>query len=117
MNTKQNDETTTVAACPPLSVGLGGAFQRENRYAVLKWKDVAAALTKAELDDLRHLMWKTHDYREAQGKARYVNCVVVEEDWPEYEPTWLLIEKRMTTPNVQLRGAPKARPSDRRERT
>jgi len=24
MNTPQNDETTTVAACPPLSEGLGG---------------------------------------------------------------------------------------------
>ena len=25
MNTPQNDETTTVAACPPLSGGLGGS--------------------------------------------------------------------------------------------
>jgi hypothetical protein len=30
MNKKQNDETTTVAACPPWSGGLYGAVDTEN---------------------------------------------------------------------------------------
>ena len=98
-DTKTQTDETPAGAASALSAGLGGAFQREIRYAVLKWKDVAAALTPAEIEDLRHLMWKTHDYRENQGKTRYVECVVVEEDWPEYEPTWRAIEARMT-PNV-----------------
>jgi hypothetical protein len=70
-------------------------FVRENRYAVLKWKDVAATLNPSEIDDLRHIMWKVNDHREARGKPRFISCVVVESDWPEFEPTWAAIEARM----------------------
>ena len=104
----QNNETKNEALIgeSDSTAGLDGAFQREKRYAVLKWKDVTAALTLAELDDLRHIMWKTHDYREQHGKTRYVDCVVVEKDWPEYEPTWRAIEERMTTANGQIEPLP-----------
>ena len=71
-------------------------FVRESRYAVEKWKDLAAALNPTELDMFKHLMWKTHDYRETRGATRYVECVVVEQDWPEFEVAWALIEARMT---------------------
>ena len=37
---------------------------------------------------------KVIDYLEV-SKAAPFRCVVVEHDWPEYEPTWQAIEKRM----------------------
>ena len=35
------------------------------------------------------------EHRTAIGKPR-LDCVVVEVDWPEYEPTWEAIEARIT---------------------
>lgn len=69
-------------------------MQREYRYMVFKMKDVRSALTREERAFLRDLMGKVHDYRIGEGK-RVLECVVVESDWPEYEPTWAAIEKRM----------------------
>lgn len=99
--TDQNAEKETSSGQCAATVGLGGTFRREIRYAVLKWKDAIAALTPEEVDTLHHIMWKTHDYRESQGKHRYVDCVVIEKDWPEYEPTWRAIEARMKMPSGQ----------------
>lgn len=68
---------------------------RENRYAIIKWKD-AECLTFAEIDDLKHILWKITDYRERRGKGKApFQCVVVESDWPEYEVVWNMIEKRV----------------------
>ena len=79
-------------------------MQREYRYMVFKMKDVRAALTRDERALLKDLIGKVHDYRIGEGK-RVLECVVVESDWPEYEPTWAAIEKRMDgTPNAPLEG-------------
>lgn len=67
---------------------------RENRYLVVKRKDILAHLTKAEEHQLGLLIEKIADGRKLQGK-RELNCVVVESDWPEYEPTWAMIEARV----------------------
>jgi len=73
--------------------------EREYRYMVFKLKDVRAALSRDERALLKHLAGKVHDYRLGEGKAP-LECVVVESDWPEYEPTWQAIEQRMDeTPN------------------
>jgi hypothetical protein len=70
-------------------------FKRENRYLIFKRKDVRAALTPLEQDILERIAFKVLNHRVAEGKDS-LRCVVVERDWPEYEPTWAAIEKRMT---------------------
>lgn len=72
-------------------------FTRENRYLVLKASDmVAVGLTEVELDQLQAICAKVDQYRVAAGKPD-LECVVVEKDWPEYEPTWQAIEHRMAS--------------------
>lgn len=69
-------------------------FNREQRYVVLKASDViAAGLTETELDQLQAISNKVDLYRRNAGKPD-LETVVVEKDWPEYEPTWTAIEQR-----------------------
>ncbi len=57
-------------------------FKREERYIVVKLKD----LTPMQEQDLRALLaWKKIPTRES---------LVIEPDWPEYEETWASIEGR-----------------------
>lgn len=72
------------------------AFNRENRYLVLKSADViAAGITETELNQLQAICAKVDQYRRNAGKPD-LEAVVVEKDWPEYEPTWHAIEQRVT---------------------
>lgn len=72
-------------------------FKREIRYLVLKATDLqSVGLTYAELDTLKAICSKVDQYRINAGKGD-LECVVVEKDWPEFEPTWEAIERRMTT--------------------
>ena len=66
---------------------------REERYTVLKISDVHGALNANETEQLIYLEEKIDAYRELRGKGALV-CVVVESDWPEYEPTWESIVTR-----------------------
>lgn len=70
-------------------------FRRETRYVVLKNADIMQCLTINELIELRRIQARVAEHRTAIGKPR-LECVVVEKDWPEYEPTWKAIEMRMT---------------------
>ena len=75
-------------------------MQRENRYTVLKNKDIAEYLNDDECDQLDDLCRKINRSRLLAGKET-VQCVIVEHDWPEYEATWAAIERRMdVTANV-----------------
>lgn len=38
---------------------------------------------------------KIANKRMDEGRERIMECVVVEHDWPEYEPTWAAIEARV----------------------
>lgn len=69
----------------PETVDERAAFEREHdRYFVIKRKDL-------DIDQLRDLTaFIDH------GDIPTRQCVVVEEDWPEYEPVWAMIEARMT---------------------
>jgi hypothetical protein len=67
---------------------------RENRYHVIKSKDACAALNEDELAILSILDRKITKHRIGLGKTQLM-AVVVEHDWPEYEPTWEAIEKRV----------------------
>ncbi len=67
---------------------------REHRYVVIKDKDIAAYLTEDEQQQLNLLCTKINVQR-LKDSRRLLACVVVENDWPEYEPTWHAIEKRV----------------------
>lgn len=74
-------------------------MQREKRYIVLKCSDVEAAashgfLNHYQMDALVGITSRVADYRQ-RAKKPTLECVVVESDWPEYEPTWRAIEARV----------------------
>ena len=69
-------------------------FKRELRYYVLKRTDIAAALSLKEQRQLERLCDLITDSRKFRGKEP-LECVVVESDWPEYEPTWAVIQRRV----------------------
>lgn len=70
-------------------------FTHEARYVVLKNADIMQCLTINELIELRRIQAKVEEHRAEIGKPP-LDCVVVESDWPEYEPTWRAIEARVT---------------------
>ena len=70
-------------------------FKLEERYIVFKLSDVEEHFTPGEKQQLARLVEVQRVGREEAGKAP-LKCVVVESDWPEYEPTWKAIEARMT---------------------
>ena len=69
-------------------------FVREDRYIVFKISDVVEHLTTAERLHLERLYEIQRVGRKEAGKPE-LECVVVESDWPEYEPTWKAIEARV----------------------
>jgi len=69
------------------------AFKREPRYLVMKLKDIHDSLTDVERDLLRSLQTKVTQHRNSLNKGA-LKCLVVESDWPEFEPTWKAIQYR-----------------------
>ena len=67
-------------------------FSREDRYIVFKISDLGNSLKG---DEIRRLAREYAEQRRLKGKEP-LECVVVEKDWPEYEPTWKAIEARVT---------------------
>ena len=67
-------------------------FSREDRYIVFKTSDLGNSLKG---DEIRRLAREYAEQRRLKGKEP-LECVVVEKDWPEYEPTWKAIEARVT---------------------
>lgn len=76
-------------------------FKREPRYVVFKIKDVLAHLSTCEIDRLQEFGEKCAAGRASEGKPP-LNAVVVEQDWPEFELTWAMIEARMAGKNLVL---------------
>lgn len=68
-------------------------FQRENRYIVVKITDINPALNHSEARQFADLIYKIDAHRRKEGKD-ILQAVVVEHDWPEYEPVWQMIEER-----------------------
>lgn len=75
-------------------------FKHEERYVVLKLKDLDA-LTTSEAEALYCICTKVLNHRKAQHKPP-LRTVVVEQDWPEYEMVWAAIEQRMAKPNIHV---------------
>jgi hypothetical protein len=81
-------------------------FKREDRYVVLKNKDLEATLTKTEREILEALIWKIEKYR-LNNKKPHLECVVVEATWkPEYEQAWALIKNRVENTQITTHSAP-----------
>lgn len=64
------------------------AFEREDRYIVIKRKDLNVVPFAALQSFLEHL-------RALDSFLPRRECVVVESDWPEYETVWAMIEARV----------------------
>ena len=71
---------------------MNNEFNSEERYIVFKVSDLGNSLKG---DEIRKLAREYAEHREQLGK-KPLDCVVVESDWPEYEPTWRAIEARVT---------------------
>lgn len=69
-------------------------MKREERYEVLKYADIDAALSDSDKLLLSAVLSKIERYRKEQGKEP-IRGVVVEHDWPEYEQVWKMIETRV----------------------
>ncbi len=69
------------------------AFQRENRYLVLKRADIARYLGGVMQVRLNRIECDVQESRINDGRSA-LECVVVESDWPEYEGVWASIEAR-----------------------
>lgn len=86
-----------------------GEFQREDRYLVIKRKDLGLLsptdrdLALTLMEELRAVM-ATWNVPERQ-------YLVIEGDWPEYEPTWAAIQARVAG-RTALATQPAALPTD-----
>ena len=76
---------------------MNNEFKREERYIVFKMSDLGNSLKG---DEIRKLAREYAEQRRLRGKEP-LECVVVEKDWPEYEPTWRAIEARVTGAQAQ----------------
>jgi len=73
-------------------------FTREPRYIVIK---------RSDLNAIEHKL--LHDFID-QHLVKIRDCVVVEADWPEYEPTWKAIEKRCNPDSIKSAASLKLLP-------
>ena len=67
------------------------AFEREERYLVLKREDIAKYLTADGQEQLNYICHVIAKSREVEGKQNH-GYVVVSDDWPMYEATWDEVE-------------------------
>lgn len=70
-------------------------FTREERYIVFKLSDVERYLTDADRSHLAMMKNEIDAGRDCANKPPFKG-LIVEADWPEYEPTWKAIEARVT---------------------
>jgi hypothetical protein len=70
-------------------------LKREERYIVFKLSDVERFLTDADRAHLAMMKNEIDAGRDCANKPPFKG-LIVESDWPEYEPTWKAIEARVT---------------------
>lgn len=63
-------------------------FQREERYIVIKINDLKETSLGMYLEEHIRAFLKQYGVSPRE-------CVVIERDWPEYEPAWRMIQDRM----------------------
>lgn len=69
-------------------------MDRENLYLVLKLKDIKEYLTTTEITQLYNSVDIINHFRHREGRG-FLECVVVEHDWTEYEAVWKMLEERV----------------------
>ena len=74
---------------------MSNEFKREERYIVFKLSDVERYLTDADRAHLAMMKNEIDAGRDCANKPPFKG-LIVESDWPEYEPTWKAIEARVT---------------------
>lgn len=74
---------------------MSNEFVREERYIVFKVSDVERYLTDADRAYLAMMKSEIDAGRDCANKPPFKG-LIVESDWPEYEPTWRAIEARAT---------------------
>ena len=78
-------------------------FKREERYIVFKLSDVERYLTDKDRANIAMMKMEIAAGRDCANKPPFKG-LIVEADWPEYEPTWKAIEARVNgaqpAPNV-----------------
>lgn len=70
-------------------------FKRENRYLVLKRRDIEEYLSDEAKEELENILIALSVAKQPDidtGAKAEVECVVVEKDWPMYELVWREIE-------------------------
>jgi hypothetical protein len=87
-----------------------GAFERQERYVVIKMKDMFEAVQAGFLGmstptTLIRIMDSLEAFRLTKGRPPLLTAVV-EEDWPEYEVVWAMIEQRMKETSGEQPPAP-----------
>ena len=70
-------------------------FNREDRYIVFKLSDVERYLTDKDRAHLAMMKREIDAGRDCANKPPFKG-LIVEADWPEYEPTWRAIAARVT---------------------
>ncbi len=78
------------------------AFQREVRYVVFKIGDLLR-FARSDLGSLDRIGHQISAGRAAEGRPPF-NAVVVEQDWPEFDVVWGMIEARMTGQHAPATG-------------
>lgn len=79
-------------------------MEREQRYIVLKLKDMEeASFPLGHIDAFNEICDAVNTTRIRRG-AGLLECVVVEQDWPEYETVWRMIEARVDNTPDHLKG-------------
>lgn len=68
-------------------------MNREERYVVFKVADIEKYLNAEHKNVIEMLKIRINNHRHVDGKSQ-LKCVVVEQDWPEYEKVWDMIETR-----------------------
>lgn len=70
-------------------------MERENRYIVIKRKDVDKYLSQDGKEELENILMSLSIAMQPDidtGAQGEIDCVVVEKDWPMYEDVWGMIE-------------------------
>jgi hypothetical protein len=69
-------------------------MERENRYLVLKRKDLELLSDEAkeELEDIVFAVGLAKSGGFEDPKEGAIDCAVVERDWPMYEQVWQMVE-------------------------
>lgn len=74
---------------------MNNEFTREERYIVFKMSDVERYLTDKDRANITMMKMEIDAGRDCANKPPFKG-LIVEADWPEYEPTWKAIEARVT---------------------